>query len=910
MNRKSRGQNHLQLFFVFLAFLVMVMASYLLVNIIMRNHLITEAEEVLRTTEANIEASLREPETTITTSAFTVQGMLEKGASQEAILDYITSLTNWVMEHDDRVSGFNGLYGFIRDEWMDGTGWVPPEGYVPQERPWYTGARGKGGAIEATVPYLDADTGEIVISYARELFDKETSFGVLSIDMVLTKLTGYVKNLHIAEGGYGVMLNQNLEIMAYPVDALLNQPLESLNEDCAEIAERLRESGTVSAFRVKHMMNRESSGIVFFKRIFNGWYVGIVTPVQSYYRDVYFTAFILAVLGLVLMLSLMYLLMRLSNAKLRSEEESKSKSSFLARMSHEIRTPMNAIIGMSELILREELTRQAKEYAGGIRQAGVNLLAIINDILDFSKIESGKLDIIDTEYQFGDMINGCIRIIGMRLREKPVALNIDIDPNLPDKLSGDVVRIRQIILNLLSNAIKYTQKGNITLSVKKETPGTETQKGDRIVLVITVSDTGVGIMEEDLPRLFGEFIQFDSKKNYGIEGTGLGLAISRTICRLMGGDITVKSEYGKGSVFTAVIPQKVIDPAPFQYREEEESTGSRFITRDTRILVVDDLETNLNVAKGLLAVYGVEIDTCTGGAEAVKLVQENNYDLVLMDHMMPGMNGIEAAEKIRQWEKQRQTVEPIPIVVLTANAISGMKEMFLERGFSDYLSKPIELAKLDEIIARWVPKEKIIEMEVSSDRSGREAIKDRIDISGIDTQKGIYMTGGSVEGYKEVLFQFCLDMEERFPCFDQASPAADIAIHAHAIKGAAGTIGAEALWKAAAALEIAGKAGEGETIRGDLPGFLALMKETMGHIRKALEEEQGKAETAGREKIRALFAGLKTALENKDMESIDGIIKELKDGNPDAGTKQALLDIEEKMLMSNFREAADAADSF
>ncbi|MDR2617903.1 MAG: response regulator [Treponema sp.] len=559
--------------------------------------------------------------------------------------------------------------------------------------------------------------------------------------------------------------------------------------------------------------------------MFNGWYVGLITPTTAYYRDLYNAALILSLLGFVLMCSLSYLLLRINAAKMKADENSLSKSNFLAKMSHEIRTPMNAILGMAELMLRKDLASDVYDNALNIKQAGSSLLSIINDILDFSKIESGKMDIVNNVYQFASIINDVIAIIRMRLTEKPVHFITRIDGSLPTTLIGDETRVRQVLLNLLTNAVKYTREGSITLSISRRDGGREKTGQDggepRILIAFEVADTGIGLKKENMEKLFGNFVQFDKERNRGVEGTGLGLAISRNLCLLMGGDITVESVYGQGSVFTALIPQRVKDDTPFalvekpetkpalvyenrphyaeslvytldnlgtpcaavrtsadftaqlarggwrfiftapslfdevrellqnsgsgaeaepklalllEYGEaarpdmytlfmpvqptavanilndtksdagyhETETPGVRFTAPDARILIVDDIEINLDVAEGILDPYQMSIDRATGGLEAVQLVRENQYDLVFMDHMMPGMDGIEATAAIRSWEKSQNKSE-MPIVALTANAISGMKEMFLEQGFNDYVSKPIEIAKLDEIMSQWIP---------------------------------------------------------------------------------------------------------------------------------------------------------------------------------------------------------------
>jgi CheY-like chemotaxis protein/anti-sigma regulatory factor (Ser/Thr protein kinase) len=379
-------------------------------------------------------------------------------------------------------------------------------------------------------------------------------------------------------------------------------------------------------------------------------------------------------------------------------EASRAKSAFLAKMSHEIRTPMNAIVGFSDALLRRELPDDATENALDIKEAGDVLLSIINDVLDFSKIEAEKMEIADNEYMFASLIHDVENIFKFRIAEKTLAFNTNIDAGLPGKLRGDMSRIRQILLNLLSNAVKYTNEGSITLSVS----GT-VRDDDSILLSFEVADTGIGIRQEDTDKLFDSFSRVDFHKNQGIEGTGLGLAISQNLCRMMGGDITVRSVYGEGSVFTALIPQKIVDGQPF--REETEARrpydGKRRVgpvAPGIGILAVDDSRVNLSVLRTLLQPYGMRIDTCLSGEDAVALVKEHSYDLIFMDHMMLGMDGIETARAIREEENGKT----VPIVALTANAVAGMREMFLENGFCDYLSKPIDIEKLDRIISIWL----------------------------------------------------------------------------------------------------------------------------------------------------------------------------------------------------------------
>ena len=393
---------------------------------------------------------------------------------------------------------------------------------------------------------------------------------------------------------------------------------------------------------------------------------------------------------------------------LEAQESNTAKSTFLANMSHEIRTPINAIMGMNELILREEPGDKIREYSENINIASKSLLDLINDILDFSKIEQGKMEIVREEYSIKQTITGVITMIGIKAEEKGLALNPYISENLPATLLGDEKRIREIMVNLLNNSVKYTEKGKITFTVEHEK-----LVDDDAVLVVSVKDTGIGIREEERDKLFNRFERLDSKKNKNIEGTGLGLAITSKLISMMGGTIECRSTYGKGSEFTVRIPQKIVDATPIgdisRSKPEEnaaEKKRNTFSCPDVEILVVDDNDMNLKVAAGLLRVVKAKVTTCKSAAEMFVLIKDKKFDIILLDHMMPIMDGIEALEELR---KLKDNINyKTPVIALTANAIMGAREMYMERGFSDYLSKPMRINELLDSIVKFLPPEKII----------------------------------------------------------------------------------------------------------------------------------------------------------------------------------------------------------
>jgi signal transduction histidine kinase/CheY-like chemotaxis protein len=392
-------------------------------------------------------------------------------------------------------------------------------------------------------------------------------------------------------------------------------------------------------------------------------------------------------------------------------QASRAKSEFLATMSHEIRTPLNAVIGLSEIELRDGLSGSSRENIAQIRQSGASLLAIVNDILDISKIEAGSFELVPSEYEAAPFVSDTVSLNMVRFGSKPIGFALEIGGDFPAKLIGDELRVKQVLNNLLSNAAKYTDEGTVALSMAWSIHSAKTVK-----LAFTVRDTGIGIRAEDIKKLFASYAQLDTGAKRKAGGTGLGLAITKNLVEMMGGTIGVESEYGKGSAFTAEIIQGIADDKPvgigdetaealrnFRYRPKGQTSSlspgkePSWLGPQVQVLVVDDQPANLLVAQGLLAPYGLKVDAAASGREAVELAKSHSYALIFMDHMMPEMDGIEAAEAIRKTERQAHT----PIVALTANALRGMKELYLEKGFDDYLSKPISPEALDAIINKY-----------------------------------------------------------------------------------------------------------------------------------------------------------------------------------------------------------------
>jgi signal transduction histidine kinase/CheY-like chemotaxis protein len=442
-------------------------------------------------------------------------------------------------------------------------------------------------------------------------------------------------------------------------------------------------------------------GIAICKRMWNGWYVGITIPVSSYYNEVYRMIAVLSILGFTFMLILSYLLIRLHMEKDRSDEENKSKSSFLAKMSHEIRTPMNSILGMSELIMRKEILPEAREYVAIIIQAGDTLLSIINDILDFSKIEAGKMELEKNPFSIKKTVEGIRDLIQPKMDEKNLRLSVLIDESVPRMAVGDELRLSQVLLNLLGNAAKFTLEGSVELEMKAQ----ELPSG-KLRLECAVRDTGIGMSVQRQEDIFKPFVQADNSTARKFGGTGLGLSISRALAELMGGGIAVKSEPGKGSEFSFFAE---LDPCGEEEEAAPEAPGGEDRRYDgVPLLVVEDNEINREIAEFLLTDMGFSVDFAENGAEGVEAFRNKPYALIFMDIRMPVMDGLDATREIRRIEREMSEADAggaarrIPIIAMTANAMREDREAGREAGMDGHISKPIDVGELRATLYKFL----------------------------------------------------------------------------------------------------------------------------------------------------------------------------------------------------------------
>ena len=647
----------------------------------------------------------------------------------------------------------------------------------------------------------------------------------------------------LAEEFFGNAFSGKADVAAIDIEEQEMIPFRSY-----DLSEILNNENTKKAYvELQDMLNVSNTASVYFRENHEGYFM-FLSDVYGY--DTYLVGivpddvmskglsslvtliiWVFALLMLLMVIGIAYLINaeerakesdELRMAKLVAENASRQKSTFLANMSHEIRTPINAIMGMNEMVLRECENDNIRIYSENIQSASRLLLSLVNDVLDFSKIESGKMEIVCDNYYLDVMIHDVVNLIRGKAEQKNLEFYVEVQKEIPNQLFGDELRNRQIIGNLLNNAVKYTQEGSVSLKITYDTSEPEDGEQNRIELLIQVSDTGIGIRQEDMGKLFGNFERLDLEKNRNIEGTGLGLAITKKLAEAMGGSVEVTSEYGRGSTFSVRLPQKVVDSTPIGEFEmeavaETDTQGvymEKFHAPEARILVVDDNNMNLMVVKGLLKKTKVQIVTCNNGRECLERMQKEHFHIILLDHMMPGMDGMEVIKRTRTLENNMCT--STPIIALTANALKGMKEMYLEAGFTDYLSKPVDGEKLEQMVRKYLPEELVHtpeeEVQACSGTSTSnpivETATEENDTPLIDQNTAMVYCGNDEELYREILDCYCLEKEENQEkmkkCLEDNN-LADYRILIHALKSTSLNIGCKSLYNMALELEKACK---------------------------------------------------------------------------------------------------------
>lgn len=653
--------------------------------------------------------------------------------------------------------------------------------------------------------------------------------------------------------------------------------------------------------------------------MFGACFAAVIQFANYFARSKEFECSVLA-MGLIFLLGISIIntgqgILHMESEKQQAILQSAAKARFLANMSHEIRTPINAILGMDEAILRESGDVQIKEYALDIHNAGQGLLSLINDVLDLSKIESGKMEIIPVDYDFSSVIHDVVNMVRDKAKDKGLTVNVELDHGLPARYYGDEVRIRQILLNLLNNAVKYTESGSVSIIISGDV------EGDNATLRFAVNDTGIGIKEEDISKLFEEYERIEEQRNRNIEGTGLGMNITITLLHMMGSELTVKSEYGVGSSFSFALEQPVMDHTPvgnledrIRNQAEEYTYTAAFTAPNAHLLVVDDNNVNRKVFKSLLKFTEVNIDEASSGQECLDMVSSKHYDIIFLDHMMPEMDGIETLHKMK--EMKDYPCSESPVVALTANAISGAKEMYLAEGFDSFLSKPIVSERLEQLIVKLLPEE-LVNEEAVVDHSDPNANIDKSEvidygegaggyelpeITGIDWDYALLHMGNvgiireTVETFYDTIeydgkyLQECCDnimeasggkvidetsIEDKEKVTYIADNMERYRIKVHAMKSSAAMIGANQLAGLAQLLENAARDKRTDVIIDLTPVFLEEWYKYKDRLECMVTEKQGLSEMRDPQMILTYLDMLSSALEDMDIDILDAVVEEL-----------------------------------
>ena len=904
-----------QLLFAVLAFSMMGVLSYIFMSDIVHTHLLRNTKNALDFGQAQIEHSTLGLRIALGSVSRTARSMIMRGDDAEKLRNYLTEISDYVRSKGGDSSGFSDFYGYFETlpggpAFINAVGWNPQDTYVPTERPWYREAIAAKGEITEMQSYPDVFSKETVLAYAICIFDDAgRRLGVVGLRTNLTIFGKNILGTALAEGSFGILLNRDLLVLAHPNQEFVGGPFRAVAPTVARFEDELRNG--MEVFGRDVVDYRGEPSVAFFRKLSDGWFMGIIAPKAPYYQSVAYTALILLGLGLLFAAMLSYVLIRIDAAKTKADEESRQKTHFLANMSHEMRTPLNAIIGFSELSLSAlesgNPTGEAHANLEKIYNAGMTLLSTVNDILDISKIEAGRLELHSAEYDIPSLLNDAITQSILHIDEKPIEFRLNIDKNLPTRLYGDELRVKQICNNLLSNAFKYTKEGTVELRVRCK------RQGDAVWMTIRVQDSGIGIRRTEMHRVFSDYAQMGMEANRKITGTGLGLSITKRLAEMMGGSVSVKSEYGKGSVFTVHLLQKFVTEVVigqdvcnslqnFRYSDQKRLQGAhvaRIRLPYARVLVVDDMLTNLDVAKGMMRPYGMHIDCVTGGRQAVEAVRDETvrYNAIFMDHMMPEMDGIEATRIIRE-EIGSEYARTIPIIALTANALVGNEAMFLSRGFQAFLPKPIEVARLDAIIRQWV-RDKELEVSlpgqgfqmdgelIPNTCSGRDRrVADRRSesdlwiftkkIDGLDMLKGLERLGGDKAAFLQVLRSYVVNIPPLLEALKGVAKEnlSNYATVVHGIKGASRGICADSLGDGAAALEDAARAGNIDFVLANNAAFIEAVETLINGMDDLLRQ----ADTMKPKKDQPdkdVLSRLLTACEGYDMDGVDAAMAEL-----------------------------------
>ncbi len=688
------------------------------------------------------------------------QWMIQKQSIMRVIADVLAREPEILDDYDEAVAWLNSIASNYSDissfyaanpnsehPMIEHTGWIPEPDYKVEERQWYIDTINSPDGYNISAPYFDAQTGLYCITFSKTVYSDTGEFVcVFAIDCYMDKLIDILDDSY-GKDGYAFLVGQDGSIINHPDNAHQMRDDGCVNVEDTEYADAFHKG---SAFAMVDYDGRYVSCYTE-KSNFSGFTIVVVQSFWAIYGAVVLLLMIFLILILVSIIAVIVLINRfiswqdeanekLVNAANEAVSAGKAKSRFLAQMSHEIRTPINAVLGMNEMILRESNDTSIREYAGNIQSAGRNLLGLINTILDFSKIEEGKMEIMPVRYDTISMINNMINSVQSRAKEKGLLFEAHVSSDIPSAMYGDDMRVTQVAINLLTNAVKYTREGRVDLYVDGEI-----KDKDRYSLSVRVTDTGIGIKEEDMGKLFESFARLDERKNRNIEGTGLGMAIVTKLLEMMGSKLDVTSVYGEGSTFSFAVDQVIADSNPIgdyekKSRElsEKQDEGRYLYAPEAVILVVDDNEMNLKVIRNLLKLNGIVPDLADSGQNALDKMKKKKYDVVLLDHMMPHMDGIETLHKAKN---DGIVGDDTAVIALTANAVVGARESYLAEGFDDYLSKPVEVKALEQTLAKYLPGN-IVEYRVKSEVSDKDTGK----MNSSETVKPVGESGNAPAG--------------------------------------------------------------------------------------------------------------------------------------------------------------------
>ena len=908
-----------QMFVIVIAFVIMGISSFFLATNNEHYHLEKDAENALAYAESKITASLQNSEMFLNSYSETINRMILEDNSKQEVSSYLKGIIAFLNKNKESMSWLNNIHGYFLSwggTYLMGKDYELPANYNPQESVWYLDAVKAHGRTVISEPYKDPITKNTVFTFSRCIEDNNGNIlAVICIDTNHSIISEQAINLNLTYGSYGTLINNNLTVVAHPFSYFVGEKLQNIDSGISTITDELKKGNNIYKRRLKNYMYENT--IVYFKKIIHGWSLGIIIPVHEYYRNVNNMAAFLIVIGSLLASALCIMLYYIAQAKFKSDKKTQQKSNFLATMSHEIRTPLNTILGMTEIQMQNTSHPPATSEAFiKINNSGNLLLSIINDILDLSKIEAGKLELVPVKYEVSSLINDIIQLNQIRYESKPINFNIEIDANIPSVLVGDELRIKQILNNLLSNAFKYTAHGSVTLSASAECIG---RGGGAVVvtLIFRVKDTGQGMTPEQVSKLFNEYTRFNMEANRTTEGAGLGMTITRNLVDLMYGKISVKSAIGEGTTVNVRLPQKtdgigikgilgkdVVENLRNLKQSSSTLSKKTQMTHDYmpygRVLIVDDVETNLYVAKGLMTPYGLKIDLAMSGFEAIEKVKAGNiYDIIFMDHMMPKMDGIETTKLLRNSGYVN------PIVALTANAISGQAEMFMKNGFDDFISKPIDIRQLNISLNRLI-RDKQPQDVLEAAQKEKEAMEKKLvhskGFQTVDTQLAEIFARDAEKAIKTI--SACLQEN-----FDSENDLQMYIINVHAMKSALANIGEKELSAAALKLEQAGREKEMNIIVSETSGFVDKLNTVVRAIKlknKVNETVEDSAESLAFLKEKLII--IKEACADLDKKTAKNILIELREKTWSANTKELINMIAEHLLHSEFDEASALAD--